>query len=127
MVHTIFKKNLILFCGVFFLFSSSFAQDQASSSRLFEAKARAVDAATLVAGKTQIRLWGVQAIDAMPAPFLMSARSTLDNILGSQKIRCELKKRGEGYLSAQCTNSSDLDLGLYMLQQGYSVVDRSVV
>ena len=112
-----------------FFIGSAFAQDakEQSAPRFFEAQARAVDAANLMAGKTPIKLWGVQAVEGMSAPFQLAARSALDNVLGSSKIRCELKKRVGETIHAQCTNVSDVDLGLYMLQQGYSVVDRSAV
>jgi hypothetical protein len=104
------------------------AQEQpAAENRYFESTMRASDAASLVAGKTLVALWGVQKIEGMDAPFLVAARSALDNAVGSQKVRCELKSRDEKQLLAQCTNASDMDLGLFMLQQGYVTADRSVV
>ncbi|MEM7650694.1 MAG: hypothetical protein AAF204_01255 [Pseudomonadota bacterium] len=123
-------KNLLMICAIlaafFALPTLVFAQDQ-ETPRFFEAQARAVDAANLVAGKTPIKLWGVQAIEGMPAQFSLKARSALENVLGSEKIRCQLKSREGDVIHAQCTNSAELDLGLYMLQQGYGVADRAAV
>lgn len=100
---------------------------QQAASRYFEASVRAVDGASLLAGKTRIVLWGVQAIEGMNAPFQVSARTALDNAVGSNKVRCERKGQQDGALVAQCTNNSDMDLGLFMLQQGYVTADRSLV
>ena len=130
MTRVVFKNYFLIF-GLFVLSFLSVnnvgAQEQKQSSRLFEAKVSAVDAETLVAGKTTVKLWGIQKIEGMPAPFLVAARSALDNVIGSEKVRCELKSRKDSVLVSQCTNSAELDLGLYVLQQGYAVVDRSAV
>lgn len=109
------------------MLSGALAQDQAAESRYFEANARAVDGSTLMAGNTSISLWGVQKIEGMSAPFMVAARTALDNAAGSQKVRCELKSRTENNIVAQCSNASDTDLGLFMLQQGFVTADRGLV
>ncbi len=126
-----FKKHsafLLVFVVLLFAVKVN-AQDQASTqaSRFFEAQFRAADATRMVAGQTLVQLWGVQTIEGMPAQFNISSRSALDNALGRGKARCELKKRTEVLVFAQCTNGADLDLGLYMLQQGYAIVNRAIV
>jgi endonuclease YncB( thermonuclease family) len=98
-----------------------------AAPRYFEADARAVDAGTLLAGKTTIALWGVRAVEGMDAPFMLSARTALDNAVGPRKVRCELKTRDERAVFAQCTNAEGLDLGLFMLQQGFVAADRGTV
>ncbi|MCB9983801.1 MAG: thermonuclease family protein [Rhodospirillales bacterium] len=129
-----FKFGIVLAVLAVGVFTSSFAHAEGggqsssqSASRFFEAQARAVDGASLMAGKTPIRLWGVQPIDGMPAQFSVNVRSALDNALGTAKVRCEMKSRDKSAVVAQCTNSFDQDLGLYMIQRGYAVVDRSAV
>ncbi len=128
-MYCLFKKYFSLFAvlAAAVFAANAAAQEQAQTSRFFEAQFRAVNATTMVAGKTSVQLWGVQNIEGMPAQFNVSSRSALDNALGGNKTRCELKKRTESLIAAQCTNSADLDLGLYMLQQGYATVDRSAV
>lgn len=102
--------------------------EPAASPRFFEQKGmRAADAATLIAGQTQIGLWGVEAIDGMGAPFRVMGRMTLDSAVGAERIRCEMKLREQDRIKAQCTNVSDLDLGLFMLQQGLVIADRGAV
>ena len=105
------------------------SEEQAAPNapRYFEAQARAVDAATLKAGKTSIHLWGVEPIDGMPAQFVVTARSALEAVIGGEKVRCELKERNGSSVIAQCSNGASEDLGLSMLQQGYVVVDRSAI
>lgn len=129
MIRVSFKTFAVLcvFVTAVFAVSPVFAQGQAQASRFFEAQVRAVDAGSLMAGKTPVKLWGVQPVDGMPAPFLFMARSALDNAIGSAKVRCEMKSRDAQGIVAQCTNGSELDLGLYMLQQGFAVVDRGAV
>ena len=100
---------------------------QAAVPRMFEAQFRAADSNTLVAGQTTVELWGIQSIESMPTQFNVSARNVLDNALGADKAQCTLKKRMTGLISAQCMNAANLDLGLYMLQQGYATVDRAAV
>lgn len=112
----------VLACG------GAWAQESTVSSRFFEQKGvRAADAATLVAGQAKIGLWGVERIEDMSAPFRVMARLTLDNAIGAERVRCEMKPKAGERFQAQCMSASDLDLGLFMLQQGLVIVDRAVV
>lgn len=92
-----------------------------------EAQVRAADAVTLVAGTTQIRLWGVEGADEQNLALRLKARIVLDNAIGQDKVTCEIKARAEAQITAQCVNRKDMDLGLFMLQQGFSTVDRGIV
>lgn len=118
-----------VFLAVAFICGSAYAQQEASASpRFFEDKGvRAIDAATLIAGQAKIGLWGVEPIEGMSAPFRVMARLTLDNAIGADRVRCEIKSRAQDQIRAQCMNASDLDLGLFMLQQGLVIADRGVV
>ena len=94
---------------------------------VFEVKARAASAAALVSGNRQIRLWGVEEAEAMPPTFKLKARTALDNAIGGKSVQCEIKTQDAGKSFAQCVNATDMDLGLYMIQQGNVSVDRSLV
>ena len=95
--------------------------------QIFEIKVHAADAITLIAEQTQITLWGIQAVEGQSASFNLKVRTTLENILSGKKIQCELKKKTATTIYAQCVNTKDIDLGLFMIQQGYVSVDRSVI
>jgi hypothetical protein len=88
---------------------------------------RAAGSTTLLAGKTAIHLWGVEEVEAMDAAFKLKARTALDNIVGGQKVECEMKSRDGDAAYAQCVNAGDNDLSLFMLQQGYVTADRAQV
>ena len=97
------------------------------TSRTFKAKMRAVDAGSLVAGKTKVVLWGVRSVDNLPVLLAEKGRIKLDNAVEDGVVECELKSRNSQHLIAQCVNQDDQDLGLLMLQEGYVSVDRGVV
>ena len=106
----------------------SYAQEaEGGKPRTFQTKMRAVDAGSLVAGQTRVVLWGVRAVESLPVLLSEKSRVALDDSVGDSAVQCELKKRYEDYLLAQCVNKNDQDLGLLMLQAGYVSVDRSVV
>ncbi len=115
---------LLVFLGGF---SYAFAQNNASKPRFFEASVRPSDAVTLKAGRTTIRLWGVEAIDGMPAKFNLNALAEIEGMLEPNKVRCQLKSKQDNIVVAQCTNGAQIDLGLHMLQQGYATVNRDVI
>jgi len=98
---------------------------QRNQGNLFKTQARALGANSLLAGKTPVLLWGTQEIQTGNARFALRAKSILDMLVGSQPIECEAKsKTAEGSIIAQCTNDEQVDLGLYMIQQGYASADR---
>lgn len=121
--------NLMVF-AVLLSASGALAQEQAADGaqpQRFAAAARAIDATVLKAGNSQITLWGVQAIEGLNASLKVAARTALENSIGAGKVECELKKRTASTIEAQCTNQSDVDLALFMLQQGYALADRAAV
>lgn len=93
----------------------------------FEIKARAADAATLVSGQTSITLWGIERVPDAAANFRLKARTALDNAINNNPLRCQVRRKEAGAIFAQCVNGNDLDLSLFMVQQGYATVDRAVV
>jgi endonuclease YncB( thermonuclease family) len=103
------------------------AAPAAPAPKVFEVQARATDAATLLAGKTPIHLWGIEAATNADPTVQLRARTALDNVIGGKKLSCELKAKLGNDFQAQCVNSQDQDLSLFMLQQGYVTADRSAV
>ena len=125
------NKN-VLFLGMVFVFcvllaGMASAQNTATSSQDIKVKARAAEADVLVAGKFQIKLWGVEAIQSNNAVFDLKARSALEKKIGKESIECSVKGRKGNMITAQCVNSSDEDLSLFMLQEGFVSVKREVV
>ncbi|MCB1681153.1 MAG: thermonuclease family protein [Rhodospirillales bacterium] len=103
-----------------------FAQEQSKES-VVEIKARPVDAKTLVSGPYKISLWGVDSVSTGNAIFELGARSVLEEKIDQKPIECTIKSRNQNDIVAQCVNSEEQDLSLFMLQQGYVVVNREVV
>lgn len=128
------KAAMLAMCMALLSFSPVFAQLPAappstspSSLSRIETQARAADAVTLVAGSSRIQLWGVEPVESQGPVFRLKARTALDNAVGQGKIVCEVKSRDAERISAQCVNSKDQDLSLFMLQQGFATADRSAV
>ena len=123
-LHFIMLILLLISGGFSFAHAQS---DGASKPRFFEAKVRPSDAVTLKAGKSTIQLWGVDAIEGMPAKFNLNALAEIERMLETNAVRCEFKGKTDNRVLAQCTNASQIDLGLHMLQQGYATVNRDVI
>lgn len=117
----------LLFLCVPFVVMAQNADGQSAPERIFELKPRAADATTLISGNTNVKLWGVQTVEGVSPAFRLKVRTALENAISGGTLQCELKKRTSTEIFAQCVNSNDLDLGLFMTQQGYVSVDRSVV
>ena len=105
------------------------AQELSSADQnVVQSTARALDARTLAAGDKLIYLWGINAVSGGSPSFELSARIALEDLVTGAEVHCEIKARGSNNrVRAQCLNKDGLDLALYMLQQGYLVVDRPLV
>ncbi len=106
--------------------SAAYAQEPVQESSV-EIKARPVDTKTLVSGPYKISLWGVDAVATGNPVFELQARSVLEEKIAQKPIECVIKIRNQNDISAQCVNHAEEDLSLYMLQQGYVVVNRELV
>jgi len=104
------------------------AQDNnGGKPKVFDTKVRVIDSASMFAGKAEVKIWGIHHLDNLPILLAEKGRVALDNAIGNKAVQCELKKRFDDYLLAQCVTSVDQALGLLMLQAGYVSVDRSDV
>jgi endonuclease YncB( thermonuclease family) len=101
---------------------------EAENKNIFTTLVRAADSTTLLTSdRRSIHLWGIEGVN-MPDPVLnLRARTALDDKIGSEAVECEWKSRSGNKYFAQCVNSEDDDLSLYMLQNGYAVADRAVI
>ena len=130
-----FAKFLAIFAMAFLLVSSmAIAQQSAENDatpNVFKSKVRVIDAVTLLAGETPIHIWGVEEIPESTALLKLKARTSLYDLIQDNEVRCQIRHRMGQDLYAQCVNSgidsNEVDLSLYMVQQGYVMVDRSVV
>lgn len=93
----------------------------------FESVLRAADSVTTKAGNTTIKLWALEPVSGMTAAFNLKARTALDNAIGQGKATCEVRKRTDDAIYAQCINDRDQDLGLAMIQEGFATVAREDV
>ena len=126
MTRSFLIVSVCVFVLITALLSSGFAQNSGETRR-FEAQVRPLDAVNLQAGNTVIELWGVRGVESTSALFLLKARSSLDASLNEGNVQCDLKSRSGNIVVAQCFNSSGLDLGLNIVQNGYGTADRRAV
>jgi endonuclease YncB( thermonuclease family) len=125
-----FSTTRIVFALLFLTVAVSapaFAQQKDDAGKQFQTKALASGAASLRAGENTIRLWGVDAAEGTTARQRIAARAALDNLIGNRAVQCEMTSRSNSTIVAQCVNASDIDIGLFMLQNGHVVADRSAV
>lgn len=97
------------------------------SPNVFTARVLATDEVNLRAGDRPIRLWGIDPVIAGTALFRLEARTALDNLVGSEAVQCDRKGMNGATIIAQCVNAGDVDLGLFMLQNGFVMADRALV
>ncbi len=88
---------------------------------------RAASSTVLMSGQTAVNLWGAEEIVSASPTFKLKARTALANIIAGEKVECEVKSRSAEGVWAQCVNGNDMDLSLFMIQQGYVTVDRGAV
>lgn len=89
--------------------------------------AKVIDSTTLVYGGTKISLWGIEKIHTEDTAFNLKARNALEKMVGSLPITCTIKSKQKDSVRAQCINSNEQDLGLFLLRNGYATVDRFVI
>ncbi|MCL4678457.1 MAG: thermonuclease family protein [Alphaproteobacteria bacterium] len=106
--------------------SQAEAQNQAEEKPV-RINARAVDGRTLVSGNFKIRLWGIETVDTDQPVFALTARNALDEQIDGHPVECTIKSRAENQIVAQCVNDVEEDLSLFMLSQGFAVVERQLV
>jgi len=100
----------------------------ASNKNIFKTQARAVDASSLMAGNRKvINLWGIEAIELSDPVLKIKARTELDNKIGSAPVVCEWRNTSPTKNYAQCVNSDEEDLSLFMIQNGFAIADRTTI
>lgn len=121
------RSSPFLWLVLAFLFiASADAQDDVQPEE-FAVTATAVDGVNLLSNRYMIALWGIEPIELAGTSIALKARTELDNLIGGQPVRCEVKLwRGDKPV-ARCLNSREVDLGLAMITAGYAVVDRPAI
>ena len=123
------KSNLIRYClsvlALVFMSVPAFAQENQAENNVYELSARAVSGSAIITKGRTIPLWGIQAVDDAAITFKLDAQRTMDALIGSAALQCELLKTGDEGLRAQCINADRVDLAHYMLQKGYVILDRA--
>ncbi len=87
---------------------------------------RVIDSVSLLSGKTQIYLWGIEKIKSDSTVFNLKTRKALEDKIGGKQITCTIKARStsSSRIRAQCINDREEDLSLFLLQYGYVTADR---
>ncbi|MBI1300714.1 MAG: hypothetical protein GC137_03555 [Alphaproteobacteria bacterium] len=110
-----------------FLPLAGFAQE-AKVDQEIELDLKVLDATTVAGGPYRINLWGIEKIGVKDPLFNLEARDQLEYIIGAKTSTCVIRSREEGFdVTAQCSNSGDKDLALFMLQNGYVTADRLAI
>lgn len=117
--------RLLLLAAI--IFAPAAHAQQNTENKQFQVKALAAGAATLRAGENTIKLWGVDDSEGGSARQRIAARAALDNLMGNRPVQCEMVGRSGNMITAQCVNASDIDLGLFMLQNGHVIANRAVI
>lgn len=91
------------------------------------ARPRTLSSWQIADGTTRIYLWGIEPIDNADAVFKLSARTALSEKIGDGAVKCILKSEQREYVLAQCVNSKEEDLSLFMLEEGYVTALRSAI
>ncbi len=118
-------KLVVLYTAFYVLFPASlFAQTQASLN------VQVTDKLTLTSSGADIELWGIEPrIKDQSSLLNLQARTALEELIGGRKVKCTIKKKATAGspVKAQCQNSGEEDLSLFLLQQGFATADRSEI
>lgn len=122
----IWRFNLLILNIAFFaLFPSLLpAQSQVSLN------AQVTDKLTLKSSGTDIELWGIEPrLKDQSSLLNLQARTALEELIGNKKIICTIKKKANADqpLKAQCQNTNEEDLSLFLIQKGFATADRSEI
>ncbi len=130
-INYIYFSILFLLSALIFIMLSpalSYAQVQAyeqKKSNEISINARVLDSTTLISGKMKISLWGVENLSSKSLIFDLKARQALEHKIGNKNITCVIKGRIENnFVKAQCINSREEDLSLFLLRFGFASANR---
>lgn len=110
-----------VFCSGVSVFHS-YAEAQERSFSVY------VDTLTRLGSDNQsIDLWGVDEVLGGQTVQSLKGKVSLDNMINRQPVRCSIKSQSVNGISAQCTNFQNVDLSLYLVQEGLVSVNRKEV
>lgn len=85
---------------------------------------RAVDPMTLRAEAGTIRLWGIKPAQSAETPLELKALDLMDSLIQEQQVNCRVMGGTFLEMIARCSTSTNQDLALELLKNGFVVVDR---
>lgn len=85
---------------------------------------RAVDPMTLRAEGGTIRLWGIKPAQSAETPLELKALDLMDGLIQEQQVNCRVMGGTMLEMIARCSTSTNQDLALELLRNGFVVVDR---
>lgn len=84
-----------------------------------------IDPVTLRAEGATLHLWGVQAARTIETQIELKAVDALERLIGRENIDCKIMIWSVTEPVVRCTARTNEDLGLFLLQNGYAVVNRA--
>lgn len=75
-----------------------------------------------------IRLWGIEPLPEDSASAKLASKLALEQLIRSASVNCTIKAwQGQTYAIAQCVNTSEKDIALALIEQGYAMADRQQI
>ncbi len=96
-----------------------------ASGEAVAVRVHVVDSTRLATGDVTIFLWGIEKVESGTATFHLKARNVLEKKIGDGQVFCTVKQKVSAKsVKAQCINSKEEDLSLFLLRQGYASAAR---
>lgn len=84
-----------------------------------------IDPVTLRAEGATLHLWGVQVARTIESPLELKAVDALERLIGRENVDCKIMIWSLTDPYVRCTARTNEDIGLFLLQSGYAVVNRA--
>lgn len=85
---------------------------------------QAIDPVTLRGEGFEIRLWGIDAVDAAGTPLALRAVERLDQLIAGRQVNCKIEGGTIPALIGRCATADQQDLGFTLLNEGLAVRNR---
>lgn len=85
---------------------------------------QALDPVTLRGEGFEIRLWGIDPVDATNTPLALRAVDRLDQLIAGRQVNCKIEGGTIPALIGRCATADQQDLGFTLLNEGLAVRNR---
>lgn len=85
---------------------------------------QALDPVTLRGEGFEIRLWGIDQVDATNTPLSLRAVERLDELIAGRQVNCKIEGGTIPALIGRCATADQQDLGFTLLNEGLAVRNR---